>query len=192
MRWFSSQLVRGCMYLMVSAIGLSLVNGCAAPEEPSSLQATQSLSKAGDGKNVSAAAQSSSSVNYGGASVGDSATQEAVKKCLAGGNFYERRSNPTPRCTDMRLAKVSCTDATIQNIMTPDHKETYQKMLADADPTKGLQGYVLDQCLDCASPTANSYCEGTAAVKPTTAGIRLFLVKGTTGALLSKTVYIPK
>jgi len=191
MRCFSSQGARGRIYLLVSAIGLILVNRCAAPQEPSSLK-SQSLTKASDSNNGSAAAQSASSVNYGGALVGDSATQEAVKKCLSVGTFYERRSNPTPKCTDMRLAKVSCTDATIQNIMTPDVKASYQKMLGDSDPKTGLQGYVLDQCLDCPSPTANSYCEGTAAVKPTAAGIRLFLVKGTTGTLESKTVYIPK
>lgn len=192
MRFFSSQVARGRIYLVVSAIGLILVNRCAAPEEPSSLQTSQSLNKTSDGKNISAAAQSSFPVDYGGASVGDSATQEAVKKCLRGGNFYERRSNPTSRCTDMRLAKVSCTDGTIQNIMTPDLKASYQKMLGDSDPKKGLEGYVLDQCLDCPSATSNSYCEGTAAVKPTTAGLRLFLVKGTTGTLESKTVYIPR
>jgi len=192
MRCFKFQLLQIRIYLLVSAIGLTLVHGCAAPEEPSTLKASQSLTKAGDGKNVSPAAQSAASINYGGALVGDSATQEAVKKCLSGGTFYERRSNPTPRCTDMRLASVSCTDATIQNIMTSDQKAAYQKMLADSDLVKGLKGYVLDQCLDCPSPTANSYCEGTAAVKPTTAGIRLFLVKGTTGTLDSKTVYIHK
>jgi len=191
MQWFSSQAVRGCLYIMVSAIGLSLTNGCAAPHEPSSLK-SQSITKASDANNVSAAAQSASSVNYGGASVGDSATKEAVKKCLDGGNFYERRKNPTPRCTDMRLAKVSCTDATIQNIMTPDQKATYQRMLADSDPTKGLQGYLLDQCLDCPSPTTNSYCEGTSPVKPTTAGIRLFLIQSGVDEPLIRTVHIPR
>ena len=192
MRCFSSQVARGRICLLVSAIGLILFNRCAAPEEPKSLLASQSLTKASDGKNISAAAQSTAVINYGGALVSDSATQEAVKKCLSQGTFYERRSNPTPRCTAMRLASVSCTDSTITNIMTPDQKTKYQEMLADSDVIKGLKGYVLDQCLDCPSATSNSYCEGTAAVKPTTAGIRLFLVKGTTGTLESKTVYIHK
>ena len=159
---------------------------CAAPSEPAALQssgADTSQAKSGTNK-INAGA---STVDYGGALVGDTATQTTVKTCLASGMFFERRANPTPACTKMPLAKVFCTSAKITSVMAATTKADYGKIIIS-----DLAGYSLDQCMDCSSPSGNAYCEGSSTPKKSYPGIRLFLVKEINGSIDIKTLYIPQ
>jgi hypothetical protein len=175
--------MKRAIYIWAILSGLHLAS-CAAPSEPAALQSSGTDAAQGGAKKVEGSA---STVDYGGALVGDTALQATVKTCLQSGMFFERRANPTPACTTMQLAKIACNSSKITSSMSDSTKADFDKIMAGQ-----LAGYLLDQCLDCSTPTGNAYCEGSATPKKDYAGIRLFLVKEINGALDIKTLYIPK
>lgn len=150
---------------------MSMIVACAAPPEPASLRNEGEQNRSDNQQKSQANGDQKAAVDYGGALVGDDATRSKVKECLDKGNFYERRSNPVPHCTQYALAKVVCKEASIKDIMSDSQKADYEKFLKTT-----LAGYSLDQCLNCESPAGNSYCEGSDP-KRTDAGIRLYFVK---------------
>lgn len=169
-----------------SIVCLIMLASCAAPEEPAALKSSGTSLSEGKSKNK-VGAESGVALNYGGALVGDEATRAEVKKCVDQGKFYERRDNPKPGCTDIKLAAISCTDSTITSIMDAKDKSAFEGFMK-AD----LAGFTLDQCMDCSQPVGNPYCEGTPTKKVKDPGVRLFLVKELSNMIEIKTVYIYK
>lgn len=166
------------------SIGLLLVaSACAAPSEPSS------LSSSGVGNSSAATAAGnplkSPGMDFGGALVGDATMQAAVKKCVDTGKFFDRKGQ---KCSDLALAQVNCKESSIKSIMKGNTKTGFEKLLNDPNQ---LGGYLLDQCLNCASPVGNAFCEGAKDQKTSEPGVRLYFVKESSGNISMKSVYIP-
>jgi hypothetical protein len=157
--------------------------GCSAPSEPSGLSSSGVESPSTAKTNGDAVKTSSSAIDYGGALVGDVTMQSVVKKCLDTGKFYDRKAQ---KCTELALAAFSCRDDAVKTFMKPETKKQYEGLFSSS-----LSGYLLDQCLNCSSPSGNALCEGASTPKVSQPGTRLYLVKEDAGMLSIKTVYIP-
>jgi len=181
----------------VNAIGkqtlkLSLIIGfsfssCAPPEEPESYQKGGSF-----GKDSTMSAESMEDFNFGGAPIGDSGTQEAVRECVDRGFFYERGPARDIECTSYRLAKLNCTDEGVKSVMSSGIRTAYEGMLANTDPATGLAGYTIDQCVDCPTADANPVCasavNGNKSNRP---GFLIMFLKQDGSKINSRMQFIP-
>jgi hypothetical protein len=172
---------------LILLIGLTL-SSCAPPEEPESYQKGGSF-----GKDSTMSAESMEEFNFGGAPIGDSDTQEAVKACVDKGLFYERSAAREIGCTSYPLAKLNCTDEGVKSAMSAGIRNAYQEMLANSDPAIGLSGYTIDQCLDCPTANANPVCasavNGNRSNRP---GFLIMFLKQDGSKLNSRMQFIPK
>jgi len=152
-----------------------LAAGCRPPEQPASLNSGSSGNASSSTNTSGTAAASPSGFYAGGAEVGDQATKDAVKKCLDTKVFFDRQ---TGTCTNNKLAGLECKDDKLSAFMSLAQLESLKGFRAAGGK---LEGFLLDQCLDCSDPSANQYCKGSSATAPTEKGVRLFFVKAVTG-----------
>lgn len=160
-----------------------LASSCQAPSEPASLSSSSSTSTA---KESTTKQQTNSEFLAGGAEVGDDSTKDLVKECHNKKMFFNRNEN---KCTTYKLAEIGCSMEKISKWLSPIQHSSLVTLLA----AKGkLEGYLLDQCLDCTDPSSNNFCKGTSQTPPTEKGFRLFLVKPVSGSttVTIQTIYI--
>lgn len=169
------------------------IQGCAPPEEPAELKKSGgSLVSSRDGGSSGTISKTDANVNYGGASIGDTDTQAAVKKCVQQGLFFDRKATPSPVCTNLALAKINCTDDGVKAGMKGGFLDGYNALLKDTS-SNGLSGFVVDQCLDCPTADANPKCSATGGNSAKKPGVLIFYLKqGPSGTSLdSKTLFVP-
>lgn len=177
----------GVVILLIAA---SAFVSCAAPEEPESLQKT-SL-----GSESAAAIESRSSTrtfNFGGADLGDDDAKAALKSCVETGFFYDRSKTNADACTSYALAKLDCTDDGVKAAMSAGIRRAYENNLKNDDPTYGLAGFIVDQCVDCPTADANPVCASATAGNPgKRAGFLIMLLKQNGAHLQSRKQFIVK
>lgn len=169
--------------ITVSLFAMLQMTSCAPPSEPGSIKSTTSSTTPASTASTTSAA-TAVTFEAGGIDLGTVEMRALVRKCLTAKTFYDRQAGT---CTSLPLANVACSGDKIKPSMTSDQVASYEKYMADPAT---LQGYTLDQCLDCPDPSANVLCKGTSATPPTGKGIRLFLVKDTTGGVLIQTLWL--
>lgn len=177
--------------VMIQGLVLSLaLHSCAPPSDPLSSQNAIAGTEASGDKNATRAAKA---VNYGGAKLGDSMTQEEVKTCVEKGLFYERGPQRPVRCTTYALAKIDCSDSGVKLEMPPLIKSAYENILASDDPQLGLKGFAVDQCLDCPTADANPLCSSVAGNPERKPGFIIYFLKQTNSqGLRSMSQFIPR
>lgn len=162
---------------------------CAAPEEPQSLQKSTSS----DEKLPETVSRASRSFNFGGAAVGDNDMRAAVKSCVDKGFFYNRSTTNSPGCTSYSLAKLDCTDEGVKASMSAGIRRGYEDNLRSDDPTFGLAGFLVDQCIDCPTSDANPFCasakNGNPGRRP---GFLIMLLKPSGSQTLSRMQFVIK
>ncbi len=173
-------------WLFVSSLCLS----CAAPEEPESLQKTTSTR---ENQSTAVVNRSTKTFNFGGAAVGDDNLRATVKSCVEKGLFYDRSTMNSPGCTSFSLAKMDCTDEGVKASMSVGIRKRYEENLRNDDPLYGLAGFVVDQCIDCPTADANSFCASATTGNPSRKpGFLIMLLKQSGTQLLSRKQFIAK
>jgi len=119
--------------------------------------------------------------------------QAAVKRCVEKGLFYNRSSSTSAGCTSYSLARVDCTDEGVKASMSVGFRRGYEANLKSNDPSYGLAGFLVDQCIDCPTAEANSFCasavNGNPGKKP---GFLIMLLKPSGTQLQSRMQYVIK
>lgn len=76
-----------------------------------------------------------------------------VSSCHEKGRFYDR-SDDGGSCTKVKLAKIDCTEKGLKKKMTDEQKDDFDDALDGA-----LEGYEVDQCIDCPPDGDEEFCE---------------------------------
>lgn len=184
----SERPIKGSLYCWLYLANICL--SCAAPEEPESLQKTTSIQESKESAVVS---RSSKTFNFGGAAVGDDDLRATVKSCVDKGLFYDRSLTNSPGCTSFSLAQMDCTNEGVKASMSVGIRRAYEDNLKSDDPSYGLAGFVVDQCLDCPTADANSVCASATTGNPNRRpGFLIMLLKQSGNQLLSRMQFIVK
>ncbi len=159
-----------------------VLTSCAAPSAPATLKSTpvekQVPAEAASAQDASAPASSAA------AKIGTPEQQAAVSACNAKGTFYSRALPAATACTTYPLLTKACVESSLKLGMSANQVASYDASMKDPQ----LAGFVIDQCLDCASPAGNALCAGTSQI--TASGYRLYFVKeATPGAISIKSMY---
>jgi hypothetical protein len=119
-----------------------------------------------------------------GALIGTDVLRAKVKTCLDAKFFYDRRADS---CSSLPLANVGCTLEKLKLSMT---ESQYTSLTTYLNDPATLQGFLIDQCLDCPNPAANTLCKGTSSTPPEGPGMRIFLVKESTSDIAIQTLFV--
>ena len=120
-----------------------------------------------------------------GAEVGDETTKDEVRECNDDGRFFDRFAGATGKCTRRKLAKVSCDEDAILDLLSKDQKKQFEGALEGA-----YDGYEIDQIADCPPDTSSDVCrqDGSGGSQ---VGTKIFFVKEEDTELLGKAMLLP-
>lgn len=194
--------MRPFIVIFIAMSAAVLTAGCQAPAESSAVKSGSAYMNSNNKQpapttqpgNVVNAANPGAALTSCGNQVGNDVMKKATADCLATGMFYDRQYvDPNTKmivgqCTTMPVAQMPCNMTDVKNVMSSNDSKTLDAYLADAN---SLQGYVIDQILDCSSTAAAGFsgCQlpgATANVKV----IRLYMAKQVSSQIMTKTLLV--